>query len=194
MNSTPVSSEQNQQARSESQPLQAEIREWIKTIAFAVVIVTVLHLFVFNLSTVKGQSMEPTLQEDEWLFINKIGYIVGEPQHSDVVILKDPTQVNREKKFLVKRIVALAGDTVEVRDGIVFVNGKALQEVYTDIEIEDGDYGPQEVPEGKVFVMGDNRHMGASFDSRSFGAVPLKSLEGKAQFILWPLGKLGSLN
>ncbi|MDF2815469.1 MAG: signal peptidase [Paenibacillus sp.] len=171
----------------------AEIWDWIKSISVALIIVIVLNLYVFNLSTVKGHSMEPTLQEKEWLFINKIVYITGSPKRGDVVILKDPVKQEVDRKFLVKRVVGLPGDRVEIRSGKLYVNGDIVQEPYTDIRIEDGDHGPFVVEEGRYFVMGDNRHQGASLDSRSFGSVASGLIEGRADFILWPMGKAGTL-
>lgn len=171
----------------------AEVWDWLKSIAFALIVVILLNLFVFNLSTVKGHSMEPTLLEKEWLFVNKFSYWIWDPERGDVVILKDPDMQSLERQYLVKRVVATAGDRVEVRTGKLYVNGEAVDEPYTDIKIEDGDIGPVVVPDGHYFVMGDNRHQKASKDSRSFGAVPKTNIQGRADFILWPLNKLGGL-
>ncbi|MDF2671013.1 MAG: signal peptidase [Paenibacillus sp.] len=171
----------------------AEIWDWIKSVSIALVIVIVLNLYVFNLSTVKGHSMEPTLEEKEWLFVNKIVYITGSPKRGDVVILKDPDKQEAGRKFLVKRVVGLPGDRVEIRSGNLYVNGEVVQEPYTDNLIEDGDRGPLVVEDGKYFVMGDNRHHGASLDSRVFGSVASGMIQGRADFILWPMGKAGAL-
>lgn len=171
----------------------SELWEWIKSIGFALAIVLVIHLFVFNLSTVKGQSMEPTLEDGEWLFINKIGYLVGAPKRGDIVILKDPDGQLGFRQYLVKRIVGLPGDTVEVNGQKLYINGKPLTEPYTNVEIQDGNYGPEKVPPGHYFVMGDNRHQWASTDSRTFHSVSEKLIKGKAQFVLWPIGNLGGL-
>jgi signal peptidase I len=171
----------------------SELWEWIKSIGTALVIVVIIHFFVFNLSTVKGQSMEPTLLDGEWLFINKIGYIMGGPDRGDIVILKDPSQQLGFREFLVKRIVGLPGDTIEVSNEKLYINGKESNEPYTDVGIQDGNYGPELVPAGHYFVMGDNRHLLASTDSRRFHSVPEKLIKGKAQFIMWPLNKIGGL-
>lgn len=185
------------QAENEEQPVEkkkpSELWEWTKSIGTALVIVLIIHFFIFNLSTVKGQSMQPTLLDGEWLFINKIGYIIGEPDRGDIVILKDPNNQLGFREFLVKRIVGLAGDTIEVSNGKLYINSKEWNEPYTDVEIEDGNYGPIVVPAGEYFVMGDNRHHFESTDSRIFGSVPEKLIKGKAQFIMWPLNKIGGL-
>lgn len=185
------------QRRSESGKPRArwleELLDWAKTLGVALVIVLLVNRFVFNLSTVEGQSMEPTLVQDEWLLVNKIGYLIGEPERYDVVILKDPSEQIDRKEYLVKRIIGLPGDTVEIRAGGLYVNGVQTVESYTDVEIEDTDYGPEKIAEGFYFVMGDNRRAGASKDSRSFKPVPRSLIKGKAQFVLWPIAKINKL-
>ena len=171
-----------------------ELWDWVKSIATAVVIVILLNTFVFNLSTVKGQSMEPTLKEKEWLYVNKFVYWIGDPKRGDVVILKDPDSTDPERQYLVKRVVGVPGDKVEVRGGKLYVNGVEADEPYTDIRIEDGNWGPLVVEEGRYFVMGDNRHRGASKDSRMFGTVDREAIQGRADFILWPPKYIGGLN
>ncbi|WP_127588709.1 signal peptidase I [Paenibacillus koleovorans] len=170
-----------------------EIWEWVKSIAVSLVIVLLLNVFVFNLSTVKGQSMEPTLKEKEWLFVNKLVYLMGSPARGDVVILKDPEQNTSRREFLVKRVVAVPGDRVEIRGGKLYVNGAEVQEPYTDNRIEDGDRGPFTVEEDRYYVLGDNRHKSASKDSRMFGSVSSGMIKGRADFILWPFDQLGTL-
>ena len=93
----------------------AELWDWVKTIAIAFVIMVLLNMFVFNLSMVKGESMQPTLVASERLFINKVVYRFSEPSHGDVIVLKDPSDGPDKKEFLVKRVVGVPGDTIEVR-------------------------------------------------------------------------------
>lgn len=169
------------------------LTDWLKTLSIAVTIVLLLHYFVFNLSTVEGQSMEPTLTDKEWLFISKFAYIIGRPALGDIVILQDPTDIAGRKELLVKRIVGMPGDTIEIRDSKLYRNGELAIEPYTDSKIEDMDYGPVVVANGSYFVMGDNRHARASRDSRTFGVVPLEKIKGRADFILWPIDKISSL-
>jgi len=170
-----------------------ELMDWIKSIVMALIVVTILHTFVFNLSTVKGDSMQPTLQNREWLFIYKLGYWIGSPQRGDIVILKDPDKRLHFRQYLVKRVVGLPGDRVEIRGQQLYINGSPLSEPYTDTPIMDGDFGPVVVPEGHYFVMGDNRRFMASTDSRTFQAVPENLIKGKALFVLWPPDKIGGL-
>lgn len=166
-----------------------ELWDWTKALLVAVIIVLLLRAFVFQLSTVKKVSMEPTLHENEWLFVNKIALKLGSLDRGDVVILKDPSEGQGKKDFLVKRIVALPGDTLEIRNGELYINGELKVEPYTDVKIEDGDYGPTTVSAGHYFVLGDNRHKSASKDSRAFKEVPEDLIEGRADLIVWPISR-----
>lgn len=170
-----------------------EVWDWTKALLAAIVIVAALQTFVFQLSTVKMHSMEPTLYEKEWLFVNKISYRFGHPSRGDVVILKDPSATAGRKKFLVKRIVGIPGDKLEIRNKQLYLNGKLQIEPYTDTDVEDGDYGPVTVGAGHYFVMGDNRHAGASKDSRSFQEVPENTIKGRAEAIIWPVVRWAGL-
>ncbi|BBI35764.1 signal peptidase I [Cohnella abietis] len=170
-----------------------ELWDWSKALIVAVVIVLLLRAFVFQLSTVKKISMEPTLHENEWLFINKIAMEFGSLDRGDVVILKDPSEGSDRKEYLVKRIVAMPGDTLEIRSGELYINGNLSVESYTDAKIEDGDYGPTTVSPGHYFVLGDNRHMRASKDSRAFKEVPEDLIKGRADFIIWPVSRWAKL-
>lgn len=170
-----------------------EVLDWGKTLAIALIVVLVLHAFVFNLSTVEGQSMEPTLVEKEWLFVNKFVYLIGKPSPEDVVILEDPDAMPGVKEYLVKRVIGVPGDEIEIRNHQLYRNGELIIERYTDIEIDGPDLAPLLIEEGQYFVMGDNRHPRASRDSRSFGTVDEKVIRGRADLILWPITKIDKL-
>jgi signal peptidase I len=167
----------------------AEIWDWMKSVVIALIVVVMVHQYGFHLSTVKGASMQPTLEEDEWLFINKTVHYIGGLKRGDVVVVKEPDGNDTEHPFLVKRVVAVEGDEVQIRQGQLFINGNQAQESYTDTIIEDGRLAPFTVPSGSLFVMGDNRHRHASYDSRSFGAVTVDTVEGRAELIVWPFRK-----
>lgn len=167
----------------------AEVWEWMKSVVVALLIVLLIHQYGFHLSTVKGASMQPTIEEGEWLFINKMVPWLGSPKRGDVVVVREPDGSDTEHPFLVKRVVAIAGDEVYIRQGKLYVNGEESEEAYTDTLIEDGRFDSYKVEEGHVFVMGDNRHRHASYDSRSFGAVSMKQVEGRAEWIVWPVAK-----
>jgi len=171
----------------------AELWDWTKTIVVSFAIMMVLNLFVFNLSMVQGQSMQPTLVERDRLFVNKIVYDFGTPSRFDVVVLRDPSDDIGKKDFLVKRIVGIPGDTIEVKDHYLYVNGERQSESYTDTEVQDPDFGPLTLEKDHYFVMGDNRHEGKSKDSRIFGSITSDEIVGKAEFIFWPFSEIKKL-
>ncbi|UQZ84058.1 Signal peptidase I P [Paenibacillus konkukensis] len=171
----------------------AEVWDWMKSVVIALFIVLLLHQYGFHLSMVKGSSMQPTIVEGEWLFINKTFRVLGGPRRGDVVVVKEPAGSDNDSPYLVKRVVALAGDEVYIRQGKLYVNGEESHESYTDSPIEDGRFEPYTVEPGHVFVMGDNRHRHASYDSRSFGTVSVDKLEGRAEWIVWPISKWRAL-
>ncbi|GGG14374.1 signal peptidase I [Paenibacillus albidus] len=170
-----------------------ELKDWLLTAATVFVIMSLVNLFVFNISTVKGESMQPTLREGERLFINKLALVFDFPERGDIIVLHDPSTGPDQKEYLVKRVIGLPGDIVEVKDSQLHVNGKKVVESYVDTEIQDSDFAPLAVEDGSYFVMGDNRHAGASKDSRYFGSVPRDRIVGKASFIWWPLSKVDTL-
>ncbi|WP_010272721.1 signal peptidase I [Paenibacillus senegalensis] len=171
----------------------AEVWDWIKSISVALVIVVLINQFLFSQSIVEGQSMEPTLENGERLFINRLLYQFKEPHYGDIIVFKDPQPIHGKRDYLVKRVVAEAGDEVVIREGKLYVNGEFIEETYVDTEIEDGNFGPYIVEEGHVFVMGDNRKRRASRDSRSFGAIQYDLVIGRADWIIWPPVKIKSI-
>ncbi|MDH6429157.1 signal peptidase I [Paenibacillus sp. FSL R7-0048] len=173
--------------------LVSEMKDWLLTAVIVFAVMSVLNVFVFNISTVKGQSMQPTLWEGERLFINKISLLFVNPKHGDVVILHDPSTGPSHKEYLVKRVIGIPGDIIEVRNHQLYVNGKIVNEPYIDTEIEDPDFAALTVESGNYFVMGDNRHASASKDSRYFGSISQDMIVGRADYIWWPLSKLNRL-
>ena len=135
------------------------------------------------MARVEGQSMAPTLADQDRLIVNKLAYRIGEPRRGDIVMLYYP--LNPDKSF-VKRIIAEEGDTVRILDGEVFVNDEPLEDDYVPAAFRSHDeYGPQVIPEGYHFVMGDHRNN--SSDSRHWGMVPKKYIIGKVQVRWWPI-------
>ncbi|NQX48814.1 signal peptidase I [Paenibacillus tritici] len=170
-----------------------DIREWIITAGIVFAVMSLLNIYVFNVSTVIGQSMQPTLYQGEKLIINKIALSFGNPGRGEIVVLHDPSTGPDRKEYLVKRVIGIPGDIVEVRDQQLYVNGKRVEEPYIDTSIEDPDFSGLTVQEGTYFVMGDNRHAGASKDSRYFGPVAKDSIVGKVSLIWWPISKMKAL-
>ncbi len=128
---------------------------------------------------VDGFSMKPTLQDGEYILVSKLAYRIGEPQRGDIIVFRYPGQPPQD---LIKRLIGLPGDVVEVKDGLVFVNGVQLDEPYIAASpLYDGNW---RVPDGYLFVLGDNRN--DSSDSHSWGPLPSKNVIGKAVVIYWP--------
>jgi len=167
-----------------------ELKEWMQAIIAAVVLALLIRTFLFEIITVDGSSMLPTLHDRERVFVSKIGYIIGQPEHGDIVIFKTPE--DNHTKY-VKRIIGLPGDRVRVENGVVYVNDEALVEPYIQ-EPPVNDYTEVTVPEGSFFVLGDNRN--DSKDSRDFrvGFVPKENLIGRAILRIWPLDSIEKLN
>lgn len=163
----------------------SEAIEWIKSILLAIIIAVFIKTFLFNTTYVLGNSMYPTLHERDRLFANKIPLYFSGPDRGDIVILKAPDDPDKD---YIKRVIAIGGDTVSIIDGKVYLNGELLKEDYVEENAYTHVYGQNywEVPEGYVFVLGDNRRDGASKDSRYFGCVPVESIKGIVNFRYFP--------
>ncbi|MFC0015888.1 MULTISPECIES: signal peptidase I [Allobacillus] len=161
--------------------MKKELLEWGKAIIIALIIAFFLRTFVFATSIVEGASMDPTLEDGERVIFNKIVYFVNEPDRGEIVI------ISRETKNYVKRVIGKPNDTVEYKNDTLFINGKAYEEDYLSesLQHETEAFGPVEVPEGKYFVMGDNRSI--SKDSRNgLGLIDADDIIGRSEFIIFP--------
>ena len=160
-----------------------EFFAWLRTLASAAVYATLIVTFGFQVARVEGQSMAPTLADQDRLIVNKLVYRLTEPRRSDIVMLYYP--INPDKSF-VKRVIAEEGDQVRIVGGQVFVNEVPIPDEYVPPEYRShDDWGPQIIPEGYYFVMGDHRNN--SSDSRHWGMVPKRYIIGKVQLRWWPL-------
>lgn len=191
-----------------------EVWEWIVVFGAAFAIVSVLNTAVFATTQVRQTSMQDTLMEGQHLFVDKLSYAFGEPSKGDIVVfLEDKypkNYIDRIKIYLtdiaeifkpveektnirlVKRVIATAGDEVDIRDGKVYINGRELDEPYVKGETYQREqHFPIKVKEGEFLVLGDNREV--SKDSRTFGTIDRRQIEGKAVFRFWPLNKIGKL-
>jgi signal peptidase I len=161
------------------------LREVAETVIPAVVIALVINLFLAQATQVLGQSMEPNLHSTQRVVVEKVTYrFLHGPRRGDIVVIDLPGQT----EMLIKRVVGLPGESVEVRNGQVYIDGVQLDEPWT-VRPGGGNYGPQTIPPLRVFVMGDNR--GASNDSRSFGPVAIEHVVGHAWFSYWPPEHIG---
>jgi len=161
-----------------------EFVAWVKTFASAAVYASLIVTFGFQVARVEGKSMEPTLQDQDRLIVNKAVYqFFDEPQPMDIVMLYYPRDPD---KSFVKRIIAKEGDTVRIENGQVFVNEVPLPDSFVPPEFRSHEnHGPEVVQESYYFVMGDHRNN--SSDSRHWGQVPQKYVIGKVQLRWWPL-------
>jgi len=170
--------------------LRHEIRVWTRDLLIAVGLALVIIVFLYQPVKVEGTSMAPLLSDQERIFINKFVYRFEPIQRGDVVVFWYP--VDPSKSFI-KRVVGLPGETVEIRQGAVYVNGKVVPEPYVPPQYEDlSDFGPKTVPADNYFVMGDHRI--SSNDSRVFGPVASRFIYGRAVFAYWPVDHFGSLS
>jgi signal peptidase I len=150
--------------------------------------------FVLEAFRIPSESMVPTLEVGDRVLANKFVYRLTEPERGEVVVFESVGEGDDQK--LIKRVVGVAGDEVEVRNGTLLVNGEDREEPYLNRSLPfndsfNGSYGPSVVPEGHVFVMGDNRANSA--DSRVFGPLPIENIEGEAFVRFWPPLRIGSL-
>lgn len=170
--------------------------EWIKALAIAIVLAFVIRSFLFAPFVVDGTSMMPTLHDRERLIVTKLIYFIQDPEPGDIIVF----HATQERDYI-KRVIGIAGDKLEMKDDQLYINDQPVEEPYLDeykkqAQAEGfpltGDFGPIEVPEGEIFVMGDNRRN--SKDSRMIGTVPLASVVGRADVIFWPIDQFRFAN
>ncbi len=192
-----------------------EVWEWIVVFAAAFILVALLNTTVFATTQVRQTSMQDTLMEGQHLFIEKITYLFSSPARGDIIVfiedqypmnyidrvkvfLKDVSQVfvpveEKTNVRLVKRVIGIPGDEIDIRDGSVYRNGERLDEPYVKgLTYPREVIFPINVPVGKYLVLGDNREV--SKDSRTFGLIDRSQIEGKAVFRFWPFNKFGTVH
>ncbi len=170
------------------------VMDWIKSIAFAIIIALFIKTFLFNSTYVLGNSMYPTLEEEDRLFAVRFSLFFKGPERGDIVVIKAP---DNPKKDYIKRVIGLEGDLVEILEGRVYLNEKLLEEDYIEEDSYTHIYNKDTwvVPEGEVFLLGDNRDKDASKDSRSFGTIDVKDVKGITGFRYYPMNdRFGSLD
>ena len=169
--------------------LRRELRSWTRDLAVALGLALVIIIFLYQPVKVEGTSMAPLLSDQERIFINKFVYRFEPIERGDVVVFWYP--LDRSKSFI-KRVVGLPGETIEIRSGHLYINGKELAEPYVPASyLDSSKYPPMVIPSDEYFVMGDHRD--SSNDSRVFGPVPRQFIYGKAVFAYWPMDHFGSL-
>jgi signal peptidase I len=179
----------------------------------ALFVAVVIKTFVIQPFYIPSGSMIPTLLIDDRVMVSKLSYLLGEPERGDVIVFENPYAPEIEESFpeaivrstlealgirtsanddLIKRVVAVGGETIEVRDNQVFIDGVPLDEPYVQPGVAMGDFGPRAIGPDELFMMGDNRN--ESSDGRVFGPIPRDDVIGKAVFRIWPMDRLGSVD
>lgn len=201
----------------EQSPAEKPKRSFLSELPFlllaALVVAVVIKTFIVQPFYIPSGSMIPTLLIDDRVMVSKISYIIGEPERGDVIVFENPYAPDIEESFpeavvrstlealgirtsanddLIKRIVGLGGETVEVTGNRVLINGAPLDEPYLQTGVAMGDFGPRTLAPDELFMMGDNRN--ESSDGRVFGPIPADDVIGKAVFRIWPLDRLGSVD
>ncbi|HEV2287563.1 MAG TPA: signal peptidase I [Candidatus Acidoferrales bacterium] len=170
--------------------LKAEMWVWLRDVAFAVALALVIIVFLYQPVKVEGTSMAPLLSDQERIFINKFVYRFEPIHRDDVIVFWYP--LDRSESFI-KRVIGLPGDTIEIREGKLYINGQKVNEPYVPRRyFDDSSYGPVTIPRNQYFVMGDHRD--SSNDSRIFGPVSRKYIYGKAVFAYWPFRRFGEIS
>jgi len=163
--------------------------EGLKTLALSAVLAFGVRTFVAEARYIPSTSMLPTLKINDRLLIEKIGYRFTSPERGDIVVFS-PTEALKEQGYddaFIKRVIGLPGETIQVRGGVVTVDGQPLLENYLADE-PNYDFGPVTVPEGHYLVLGDNRNN--SYDSHYWGFLPRENIIGRAAVRFWPLGRI----
>jgi signal peptidase I len=162
--------------------------DWLETIVVALVLALIIRAFFLQVFWIPSGSMEPTLDINDRIVVNKVAYHFRQPQRLEVVVFRGVAAMGEAKKDLIKRLVGLPGETLAVKEGIIHINGQPLAEKHT-LNQDFSDFGPVTVPADSFFVMGDNRP--ASADSRYWGFLPKQNLIGPAFLRIWPLTRFG---
>lgn len=160
------------------------VKETVLIIIIAVMLSMIIRLFVVEATIIEQHSMEPTLHDNDKVFVSKITYRLNPVSRGDIVILRAPDG----SKNLVKRVIALPGESVQIVDGKTYVNGSFLSEPYVQY-FDSTDYGPVTIRDGEIFVMGDNRRN--SMDSRVFGPISSSNVTSKVFYRYWPASNVG---
>lgn len=166
--------------------MKAGLLELLKSLLIAGALAFIIITFIIQGFYIPSGSMRPTLEVGDRIFVNKFIYRFKEPARRDLIVFYYP---NDPTKKYIKRLIGLGGETVEIIEGQVYIEGQPLEETYTLQEMYRGDYGPTQIQEDNYFVLGDNRNN--SEDSRYWGFVPREMIIGQAFLIFWPLLRIG---
>ena len=163
-----------------------EILEWARTIIIPVVAALLIHQYLFTFARVDGTSMLDTLHENNIMGVSRLHYRLNEPQRGEIITCNYPEDGN---KLFVKRIIGLPGETIEIREGTVYIDGEPIAETYLT-RVDDQSMDPITLAKDEIFVMGDNRPV--SRDSRAVGPLTLDEIYGRVLFVAFPFNEIRS--
>ena len=184
----PATSNQGDRNQPDEQPesrTKSALREIVETILITLLIYILVRTFLFENYRVSGSSMKPTLEDEQYLVVNKLTYRLNDPQRGDIIVFRDP---NADTRKLIKRIIGLPGETLEIRTGQVLVNGQRLDEPYITRPAQYSEQ-PMPIPDDHYYVLGDNRNN--SSDSHNWGTLSEEEIVGKAWVSYWPPSQWG---
>ncbi|MDS1029927.1 signal peptidase I [Bacillota bacterium LX-D] len=159
--------------------------EFLESVVIAVILAFVIRMFLFQPFYIPSGSMEPTLQVNDRIIVNKLTYRFSEPKRGDIIVFKFPLDPSRD---YIKRLIGLPGETLEIKNSVIYINNKPIKESYLPPNLHFADFPPVKIPKNAYFMMGDNRNN--SQDSRYWGTLQKNLIIGKAQLIYWPLNRL----
>ena len=166
--------------------------EWLVLVAASLAVALFVRGFLIQAFYIPSESMVPTLVKNDRVLVNKLSYKLHDVHRGDVVVFKAPPgAATAEVKDLIKRVVGLPGETIEGRNGSIFINSKPLDEPYLPPDVRSRDFPPEKIPPDKFYVLGDNRQ--DSRDSTFFHAIDEAAIIGRAFVKIWPLSDLGLL-
>lgn len=167
----------------------SHVKEWTLSILLVLAVVLAIRFFMFEITTVDGDSMHPTLHTNERIAVEKISRYFGMPKRGDILIVKYPDR----RGSYVKRAIGLPGETIEIIDSMVYIDGRPISEPYIH-SVPYRDMDAFLVPSGHIFVMGDNRAHSLDSRTKSVGAIPKKAIMGHGFFVVWPFENLHRIN
>lgn len=209
--STPV--DETEQSPAEEPRRRSFLSELPFLLLAALLVAVLIKTFVVQPFYIPSGSMIPTLQVDDRVMVSKVNYLFGGPERGDILVFENPYAPEVDESFpeavvrsvlealgirtsanddLIKRVVALGGETIEIRDNRLYIDGVELDEPYLQPGVAMGDFGPRTIAPDELFVMGDNRN--ESSDGRVFGPIPADDVIGEAVFRIWPLDRLGGVD
>ena len=167
------------------------LKETVTTVLLAFILALFIRAYIVEARMIPSGSMLPTIQQADRVLVNKLVYDFRDPQRGDIVVFQAPVNTGESQDFI-KRVIGLPGETVEITEGVVYVNGEAIEEDYL-MEAPDYEFGPVKVPSDSLFVLGDNRN--SSYDSHLWNAwLDINKVKGEAFLRYWPPNRIGALD